>query len=180
MPEFEQDDWSRLVTRLRAKYRADDYYRRIESGDFVEAFVRKSTEQLGELRYYVQDFTTILAKAVAVGNLTEQEKGWWFVRGLLTDYCRHVIEKTGAVADEPSTFIFKRLKEAVESRMMAIEGAKRMDVLLEEDFLNIQLIQELRQQRNKLDRRREGRPVDLVRLGVHGGALMQQQSPAID
>ena len=37
-----------------------------------------------------------------------------------------------------------------------------MDVLLEEDALNIQLIQELRQQRP----------------GVHGGALTQQQSPS--
>ena len=44
---------------------------------------------------------------------------------------------------------------------MAIENAKRMDILPEEDALNIQLIQELREQR----------------LGVHGGALPQQQSP---
>ena len=39
-----------------------------------------------------------------------------------------------------------------------------MDVLPEEDVLNVQLIQELRQQR----------------LGVRGGALTQQQSPATD
>jgi len=29
------------------------------------------TEQLGDLCYYIQDFTTISAKAVAVGNLTK-------------------------------------------------------------------------------------------------------------
>jgi hypothetical protein len=62
------------------------------------------------------------------------------MRGLPIKYRRHVIEKTGAVADEPSTLVFERLKEAVESRMMAIEGAKRIDVLPEEDALNIQLI----------------------------------------
>ena len=39
MPEFEQNDWGRLVIRLRAEYRADDYYRRMETRDFVEAFV---------------------------------------------------------------------------------------------------------------------------------------------
>ena len=83
------------------------------------------------------DFTTISAKAVAAGNLTEQEKGWWFMRGLPIKYRRYIIEKTGAVVDEPSTLIFKRLKEAVELRIVAIEGAKRMDVLLEEDALNI-------------------------------------------
>ena len=48
--------------------------------------------------------------------------------------------------------------------MMAVEGAKRMDVLPEEDALNVQLIQELRQQRP----------------GVHGGALPQQQSATTD
>ena len=62
------------------------------------------------------------------------------MRGLPIKYCRHAIEKTGAVADEPRTLVFKRLKKAVESRMMAVEGAKRMDVLLEEDALNVQLI----------------------------------------
>jgi len=50
------------------------------------------------------------------------------------------MEQTGAVVDEPSTLIFKRLKEAVELRIVAVEGAKQMDVLLEEDALNIQLI----------------------------------------
>ena len=65
-----------LVRKLRAKYRADNYYRRIETRDFVEAFVRISTEQPGDLRHYVHDFTTILGKAVAIGNLTKQEKGW--------------------------------------------------------------------------------------------------------
>ena len=62
------------------------------------------------------------------------------MRGLPVKYCRHVMEQTGAVVDEPSTLIFKRLKEAVELRIVAVEGAKQMDVLLEEDALNIQLI----------------------------------------
>ena len=62
------------------------------------------------------------------------------MRELPIGYRRHVMEKTGAVADEPSTLVFKRLKEAVKSRMMAVEGAERMDILLEEDPLNVQLI----------------------------------------
>jgi hypothetical protein len=66
------------------------------------------------------------------------------MRGLPINYRRHAMEKTGAVADEPSTLIFERLKEAVELRIVAVEGAKRMDILPEEDVLNIQLIQELR------------------------------------
>ena len=48
--------------------------------------------------------------------------------------------------------MFKRLKEAVELRIVAVENVKRMAILLEEDVLNVQLIQELRQQRNKLNR----------------------------
>ena len=62
------------------------------------------------------------------------------MRGLPIKYRRHVIEKIGAAVDKPSTLIFKRLKEAVELRIVAVEGAKRIDVLLEEDALNIQLI----------------------------------------
>ena len=34
------------------------------------------------------------------------------------------MEKTGAIADKPSTFIFKRLKEAIKLRIIAVEGAK--------------------------------------------------------
>jgi hypothetical protein len=59
------------------------------------------------------------------------------MRGLPIEFRRHVMEKTGAVADEPRTLIFKRLKEAVESRIVAVEGAKRIDVLPEEDALNV-------------------------------------------
>jgi hypothetical protein len=59
------------------------------------------------------------------------------MRGLPIEYYRHIMEQIGAVTDEPGTLIFKRLKEAVELRMIAVEGAKRMDVLLEEDPLNI-------------------------------------------
>jgi len=33
--------------------------------------------------------------------------------------------------------VFERLKEAVESRMMAVENAERMAVLPEEDALNV-------------------------------------------
>ena len=37
----------------------------------MEAFVRELAEQLGNLRYYMQDFTIILGKAIAAGNLTK-------------------------------------------------------------------------------------------------------------
>ena len=52
---------------------------------------------------------------------------------------------------------------AVELRIIAIENAERIAVLLEEDILNVQLIQELQQQRNEISRQREGR---LLNLGV--------------
>ena len=172
LPKFTASNWIELIRKLRAKYQADDYYRRIEIRDFMEAFVRISIEQPGDLRHYIQDFTTISAKAVAVGNLTEQEKGWWFIRGLPIKYRRYAIEKTGAVVDEPSTLIFERLKEAVELRIMAAENAKRMAVLPEEEVLNTQLIQEVRQQRNEFDRRREVRLLNPVGLVVYRGPLV--------
>ena len=57
------------------------------------------------------------------------------MRGLPIKYRRHIMEKTEAVVDEPSTLIFKRLIEAVELRMVAIESAKRMAIL--EEVLNV-------------------------------------------
>ena len=62
------------------------------------------------------------------------------MRGLPIKYCRYIIERIGAVVDKPSTLIFKRLKEAIELRIIATENAKQMAVLLEEEVLNIQLI----------------------------------------
>jgi len=58
------------------------------------------------------------------------------MRGLPIKYHRHIIEQIGAVADKPSTLIFKRLKKAIELRIVAIEGTKRMDILPKEDALN--------------------------------------------
>jgi hypothetical protein len=45
------------------------------------------------------------------------------MRGLLIEYCRYILEKIGAVVDKPRTLIFKRLKEAIKLRIMAIENA---------------------------------------------------------
>ena len=59
------------------------------------------------------------------------------MRGLPINYYRYIIEIIGAVVDKYRTLIFKRLKEAVELRIIAVEGAKRIDVLPEEDILNI-------------------------------------------
>ena len=60
---------------------------------------------------------------------------------------------------------------------MATENVEQMAILPEEDVLNVQLIQELRQQRNELDRQREGRLLDLRK---HTTLLNQAavQSPA--
>ena len=50
---------------------------------------------------------------------------------------RYIIEKIKAVADKFSIFIFKRLKKAVELRIIAVENVKWMVVFLEKDILNI-------------------------------------------
>jgi hypothetical protein len=48
-----------------------------------------------------------------------------------------------------------------------------MTVLLEEDTQNVQLIQELRQQRNEINHRREERLLNPVGPVVYGGAAVQ-------
>ena len=112
----------------------------MELKDFIKMFVQKSAEQPGSLRDYIHDFTTYLARVVAIGNLTEQERGRWFVCGLPIKYYKHVIEKTEAVADEPSTFMFERLRQAVLLLMTAIKGAERMAILLHENTQEMQLV----------------------------------------
>ena len=62
------------------------------------------------------------------------------MQSLPIKYYRYIIEQIEAVVDKPSTFIFKRLKEAVELRIMAIENAERITILLEKNILNVQLI----------------------------------------
>jgi len=82
----------------------------MELRDFIETFIRKSVEQPKNLRDYVHDFTTYSARAVAINNLSDLKRGRWFICGLSIEYCRHVIKKTRAVADKPSTFVFERLR----------------------------------------------------------------------
>jgi len=140
-------------------------------------FVQKLAEQPGSLRDYVHNFTTYLAKAVAAGNLSNLKKGRWFMRGLPIKYYRHIIKKIGAVAYEPSTFVFERLKQTMLLQMTAVEGAERISVLSHENTQEMQLVRELRQQRDEVNRRREGRLLDLIGPIVHGGVLMRQQQP---
>jgi len=46
------------------------------------------------------------------------------MRKLFIKYYRYIIEKAEAVANKPSTFIFKKLKQAVLLQITAIKGAK--------------------------------------------------------
>ena len=43
------------------------------------------------------------------------------------------MEKTEAIADKSSTFIFKKLKKAIKLKIIALENAKQITVLLKED-----------------------------------------------
>jgi len=46
------------------------------------------------------------------------------MRGLPIKYCRYIIEKIEVIANEPSTFVFRRLRQAMLLWMTAIKGAK--------------------------------------------------------
>jgi len=47
----------------------------MELRDFIETFIQKLMEQLRSLRDYMHNFTTYLAKAVAIGNFLDLERG---------------------------------------------------------------------------------------------------------
>ena len=89
--------------------------------------------------------------------------------------------KTGADPDRRSSFDFYQLLRAVESKIMATENAERMTILPHRNMQEMQLIQEIRQQRNELNCGSEKRLLDPVGPTVHEGVLMrQQQSPSTD
>ena len=85
--------------------------------------------------------------------------------------------KTGADPDRRESFDFYQLLRAVESKIIATENAERMTILPHVNMQEMQLIQEIRQQRNELNCGSKKGLLDPVGLIVHGGALLQQQSP---
>jgi len=49
----------------------------------------------------------------------------WLAQPLPTNkYYKYIIKKTGAVVDKFSIFIFKKLKKAIELKIMAIKNAE--------------------------------------------------------
>ena len=111
----------------------------MELRDFIEAYIQKSAEQPGSLQDYMHNFTNFLAKAVSAGNLSDYKQKQWFVYGLLTNYCRHAMAKTGTVADKPDIFNFDKLRKAVELYIMAAEDAKHMAIFLGGNTQNVQI-----------------------------------------
>ena len=89
------------------------------------------------------NFTNFLAKVVSAGNLSDYKQKWWFVHRLLTNYHRHAMTKTGAVADKPDTFDFNKLRKVVELCIITAEDTKHMAILLRGNAQNVQIIQEL-------------------------------------
>jgi len=59
------------------------------------------------------------------------------MQGLPIKYRGYIIEKIGAVVDKPSTLVLKRLNEAIELKIMAVENIKQIAVFLGEDILNV-------------------------------------------
>ena len=90
--------------------------------------------------------------------------------------------KTGADPDRRESFNFYQLLRAVEDRLSLYKGADRLLKIDPKKQSLRQLVKQFRNQqpvqRDKVSRNREGRLLDLVRPGVHRGALVQQQSPA--
>jgi len=72
--------------------------------------------------------------------------------------------KTGANPDRRESFNFYQLQRAVEDRLSSYEGADRLPKMDPKE-------QSLRQLVEQFCNQQPARP------GVHGGALMQQQSP---
>jgi len=124
----------------------------------------------------------ISQRVTEAGNLENSERGYLFTKGLPFEYRRHAIAKTGADPDRQKSFDFYQLQRAVESKITATENAERMTILPYGNTQEMQLVQELRQQGDKLNRKREGRLLDPVGPIVHGGVLMQQQQspPTVD
>ena len=85
------------------------------------------------------------------GNLENSERGYWFVKGLLFEYRRHAMAKTGADPDRRSSFDFYRLKEAVEDRISASEGANRMSLENGQRAGIEQLVRQFREQQYDAD-----------------------------
>jgi len=47
----------------------------MELKDFIKSFIWKSAEQLKNLRNYMQDFITYLARVIVAGNLLDLARG---------------------------------------------------------------------------------------------------------
>ena len=180
LPEFTAGNWMELVRKLRAEYRGSDCFRQMETVEFLEAYIRQCISNPPGVREYCRQFILISQRVTEAGNLENGERGYWFVKGLPFEYRRHAMAKTGADPDRRSSFDFCQLLRAVESKIMATENAERMTILPHVNMQEMQLIQEIRQQRNELNCGSEKRLLGPVSPDVHKGTPTQQQSPSTD
>ena len=79
----------------------------METVEFLEAYVRQYRDSpLSSLREYCRQFTLISLRATEAGNLENGERGYWFAKGLLLEYRRYAMAKTGADPDRRESFDF--------------------------------------------------------------------------
>ena len=70
----------------------------------------------------------ISQKVVEAGNLKDYVWGVWFMKGLLFEYWRYIMAKTGANLDKCNLFDFCRLKKAIKDQFNASKGVDWMSL----------------------------------------------------
>jgi len=168
LPEFAIGNWMELVRKLRTDYRGSDYFRQVETVEFLEAYVLQCRNNPpSSIREYCRQFTLISQKVTEAGNLENRERGYWFARGLPFEYRRHAMTKTGADPDRRESFNFHLLRRAVEDRLNSHEGADRLSIMNPEEQGLRQLVGQFRDQQPAVTSQRDAalRPPVVSQLG---------------
>ena len=73
LPEFTAGNWTELVRKLRVEYRGSNYFRQLETVEFLEAYVRQYRDNppssTSSIRDYCRQFELISQKVTDAGNL---------------------------------------------------------------------------------------------------------------
>jgi hypothetical protein len=82
LPQYEAKDWKALQVCLKLHYASEDYAQYASNRAYLESFVQQCNAQPLELMKYYAKFLAITNACVERGQLQQEEKGWYFFKGL--------------------------------------------------------------------------------------------------
>ncbi|EFW14247.1 conserved hypothetical protein [Coccidioides posadasii str. Silveira] len=124
---YKEGNWEVFSKEIIHEFHDQDITYKIHHQDYLQAITKKPRAWDGNIRAYVQEYTTITSTVQANGRLDEFTKVSWFLQGLPEKLQNKIIDKAKLnLSDNMSPIDFRKVVQVTMDLIDQYEGNKKV------------------------------------------------------